>query len=92
MEAKDYWLLLASIPISYLAGLLTTFTAPTIGRAYDKLKSGFIERNKATALSRYPVVRDLKSGKRDKYLYAISGWGSVLCFLMLFVVCSISAL
>jgi hypothetical protein len=42
MEAKDYWLLLASIPISYLAGLLTTFTAPTIGGAYDKLKSGFM--------------------------------------------------
>ncbi|WGR94729.1 hypothetical protein MTX26_01360 [Bradyrhizobium sp. ISRA443] len=77
MEAKDVWLLLAGTLLGFLASLLATFTAPSIGNAFGKLKSGFIERNKARALAAYTVVHDLKFGKRDKYLYAIIGWGSL---------------
>jgi hypothetical protein len=77
MEAKDMWLLLAGAVLGYVINLTATFTAPSVGTAFGKLKSGFIERNKARALAAYAEVRDLKSGKRDKYLYAISHWGLV---------------
>jgi hypothetical protein len=77
MEAKDAWILLAGALLGFLTSLLATFTAPSIGGTFDKLKSGFIERNKASALASYTLVRDLKSGKRDKYLYAINHWGMI---------------
>jgi hypothetical protein len=82
METKDAWLLLASIPLSYLAGLLTTFTAPPLSNAFGKLKSGFIERNRARALASYAVVQDLRSGKWDKYLYSLDSWGFILVHLL----------
>jgi hypothetical protein len=75
MEAKDVWILLAGGVLGFIASLLATFTAPSVGSAFGKLKSGFIERNKARALASYAHVRDLKLGKRDKYLYAMNSWG-----------------
>jgi hypothetical protein len=85
MEAKDVWILLAGAFLGFVGSLLATFTAPSVGSAFGKLKSGFIERNKTRALASYAVVRDLKSGKRDKYLYAIKSWGFTLAFLLLVV-------
>jgi hypothetical protein len=91
MEAKDMWLLLAGAVFGYVINLTATFTAPSVGTAFSKLKSGFIERNKARALAAYAEVCGLKSGKRDKYLYAINHWGlvtflSVTGFLGAFIV------
>jgi hypothetical protein len=77
METKDLWLLLAGAAVGYVINLMATFTAPSVGSAFGKLKSGFIERNKANALAAYAEVWDLNSGKRDKYLYAINGWGFI---------------
>jgi hypothetical protein len=77
METKDVWLLFAGAVLGYVINLTATFTAPSVGTAFGKLKSGFIERNKARALAAYVEVWDLKSGKRDKYLYAINHWGSI---------------
>jgi hypothetical protein len=75
--AKYAWLLLAGGILGFVGSLLATFTAPSVGDAFGKLKAGFIERNKASALASFTQVRDLKSGKRDKYLYAINNWGFV---------------
>jgi hypothetical protein len=80
MEAKDAWLLFAGAFLGFVGSLLATFAAPPLSTAFGKLKSGFIERNKAKALARYSEVRDLRSGKRDKYFYAINHWG-VLTFI-----------
>lgn len=80
METKDAWILLAGAFLGFVGSLLATFAAPPVGSAFGKLKSGFIERNKAKALARYSEVRDLRSGKRDKYFYAINHWG-VLTFI-----------
>jgi hypothetical protein len=77
METKDVWLLLAGAVPGYVINLTATFTAPSVGTAFGKLKSGFIERNKARALAANAEVRDLKSGERDKYLYAINHWGFI---------------
>jgi hypothetical protein len=74
--------------LGFVASLLATFTAPSIGSAFGKLKSGFIERNKSKALAGYDNVRSLKSGKRDKYLYALTSWGFTLSFQLFFVVSS----
>lgn len=82
MEAKDVLLLVAGSILGFLASLLATFTAPSIGNAFGKLKSGWIERNKAKALANYVVVRDLKSGAWDKYLYALNSWGFVIVHLL----------
>jgi hypothetical protein len=92
MEAKDVWLLLASIPISYLAGLLTVYTAPSIGTAFGKLRAGFIERNKARALAGYALVWGLKSGQIDKYIYALNSWGFILVYVVFFAMCSVVGL
>jgi hypothetical protein len=75
METKDAWILVAGAILGFIGSLLATFTSPSIGRVFGKLKSGFIERNKTSALSAYIEVRDLSTGKRDKYLYAINSWG-----------------
>jgi hypothetical protein len=90
METKDMWLLLAGAVFGYVINLIATFTAPSVGTAFGKLKSGFIERNKARALAAYAEVWDFRSGKRDKYLYAINHWGlvtflSLTCFLAAFI-------
>ena len=77
MEAKDIWLLLAGAALGFVGSVLATFAAPSIGSVFGKLKSGFIERSKSNALASYVVVRDLHTGKRDKYLYAINGWASI---------------
>ena len=47
METKDSWLLLAGAALGYVINLMATFTAPSVGSAFGKLKSGFIERKKA---------------------------------------------
>ena len=47
METKDVWLLLAGAVVGYVINLTATFTAPSVGSAFGKLKSGFIERKKA---------------------------------------------
>ncbi|MCK1547165.1 hypothetical protein IVA87_19220 [Bradyrhizobium sp. 147] len=47
MEAKDIWLLVAGTILGFVTNILSTFAMPTIGTAFGKLKSGFIERNKA---------------------------------------------
>jgi hypothetical protein len=90
METKDLWLLLAGAVLGYGMNLIATFTAPSVGSAFSKLKSGFIERNKAKALTAYAEVRDLKSGKRDKYLYAINGWGFIIVYLLLAVLAGVA--
>jgi len=86
MEAKDAWILLGGAALGFFASLLATFTAPSVGNAFSKLKSGFIERNRARALAAYVEVHDLKSGKRDKYLYAITGWGSLSAFMIMCII------
>src|ERR1700738_4392109 len=90
METKDAWLLLAGFILGYIGNLIATFTAPSVGSAFIKLKSGFIERNKASALASYAVVRDLKSGKRDKYLHTLTNWGLDLSFLLIFALSAIA--
>jgi hypothetical protein len=75
MDARDIWLLLAGAVLAYAVNLLTTYTVPPLNSAFGKLRAGFIERNKSRALAAYAFVHDLKTGKRDKYLYAINGWG-----------------
>jgi hypothetical protein len=82
MDAKDIWLLIAGAVLGYPVALLATFTTPPLSSAFSKLKSGFIERNKAKALAAYAFVHDLKSGKRDKYLYAINGWGLLSAIIL----------
>jgi hypothetical protein len=42
METKDLWLLLAGAVVGYVINLMATFTAPSVGTAFGKLKSGFI--------------------------------------------------
>jgi hypothetical protein len=74
--------------LGFLTSLLATFTALPIGNAFGKLKSGLIERNKAKALASYAVVQDLKSGKWDKYLYALNSWGFVIVHLVFFAMCT----
>jgi hypothetical protein len=91
METKDLWLLLAGAAVGYVINLMATFTAPSVGTAFGKLKSGFIERNKAKALAAYAEVRDLKSGKSDKYLYAINGWGFIIAALLVVVIACVAA-
>jgi hypothetical protein len=91
MEAKDAWLLFAGAFLGFVGSLLATFAAPPLSTAFGKLKSGFIERNKAKALAAYAEVRDLKSGKRDKYLYAINGWGPIIAGLLLVVMAAVTA-
>lgn len=59
--------------------------------AFGKLKSGFIERNKAKALAAYAEVRDLKSGAWDKYLYALNSWGFILVYMLFCIMSSIIA-
>jgi hypothetical protein len=81
METKDAWILVAGAILGFIGSLLATFTSPSIGRVFGKLKSGFIERNKTKALAAYIEVRDLSAGKRDKYLYAINSWGFMGLFL-----------
>jgi hypothetical protein len=61
-----------------------------LAAAFGKLKSGFIERNKAKALAAYAKVQDLKSGKHDKYLYAISGWGLIIAALLAVVIACVA--
>jgi lysylphosphatidylglycerol synthetase-like protein (DUF2156 family) len=90
METKDVWLLLAGAVLGYVINLTATFTAPSVGTAFSKLRSGIIERNKAKALAAYGEVRDLKSGKRDKYLYAINGWGFITTYLLLAVMACVA--
>ena len=63
MEAKDYWLLIAGALLGYVVNLIATYKAPSVGWAFSKLKSGFIERNKARALAGYALVWGLKSGQ-----------------------------
>jgi hypothetical protein len=82
METKDLWLLLAGAVLGYVINLIANFTAPSVGSAFGKLKSGFIERNKAKALDAYAGVRDLKSGAWDKYLYALNSWGFIIVYLL----------
>ncbi|WP_454641879.1 hypothetical protein [Bradyrhizobium liaoningense] len=77
MDAKDIWLLVAGTILGFVTNILSTFAIPTVGSAFGKLKSGFIERNKARALANYCLVSDLKTGKRDKYLYALNHWGHI---------------
>jgi hypothetical protein len=77
MEAKDTWLLIAGGILGFIGSLLATFAAPPVDTAIGKLKSGFIERNKAKALASYRLVWTLKSSKTDKYLYAINHWGTL---------------
>ncbi len=69
--------MLAGGLLGYLINLIATFTAPSIGSTFGKLKSGLIERNKSKALTSYAEVYALRSGKRDKYLYAINHWGYI---------------
>jgi len=88
METKDAWILLAGTMLGFVASLLATFTAPSIGSAFDRLKSGFIERNKARALFSYAEVLALKNWQgrqvsvRDQqlgfccYLHAVVCHGS----------------
>jgi hypothetical protein len=82
MEAKDVLLLVAGPIPGYLMSLLATFSAPPLSSVFGKLKSGWIERNKAKALANYVVARDLNSGKWDKYLYALNSWGFVIAHLV----------
>jgi hypothetical protein len=82
MDAKDIWLLLAGAVLGYPVALLATFTTPPLSNAFSKFKSGFIERNKAKALAAYAFVYDLKTGKRDKYLYAINSWGMLTALML----------
>lgn len=91
MGTKDVWLLLAGAALGYVINLITTFTAPSVGSAFGKLKSGFIERNKAKALAAYAEVRDLKSGAWDKYLYALNSWGFILVYMLFCIMSSIIA-
>jgi hypothetical protein len=91
METKDAWLLLAGAVLGYIINLMATFTAPSVGTAFSKLKSGFIERNKAKALAAYVEVCDLKSGTWDKYLYALNSWGFILVYMLFCIMCSIIA-
>jgi hypothetical protein len=88
MEAKDVLLLLAGSILGFVTSLLATFTAPSIGNAFGKLRCGFIERNKSKALASYAQVRNLKSGAWDKYLYALNSWGFVMVHLVFFAVCT----
>jgi hypothetical protein len=81
MDTKDAWLLFAGTILGFVTNLLSTFAAPSLGSAFGKLKSGFIERNKAKALASYLDVHDLKTGK-NKYLYAINHWGSFSLMLL----------
>jgi hypothetical protein len=91
METKDIWLLFGGAAIGYIINLISTFTAPPVGSALGKLKSGFIERNKARAVASYAEVRDLKSGEWDKYLYALNSWGFILVHMLFCTMCSIVA-
>ena len=92
MEAKDYWLLIAGALLGYVVNLIATYTAPSVGWAFSKLKSGFIERNKARALAGYALVWGLKSGQVDKYIYALNNWGFILVYVVFFAMCSVVAL
>jgi hypothetical protein len=92
MDIKDTWLLLLGGIVGYIGSLIATFTAPSVTSVFGKLRSGFIERNKARALDAYVEARDLKSGKRDKYLYAIMSWGFILVHMLFFVTGSIIGL
>jgi hypothetical protein len=91
MNTKDAWLLLAGAFLGFVGSLLATFTAPSVGSVFGKLKSGFIERSKASAVAAYAEVRDLKSGAWDKYLYALNSWGFILVYLLFCIMCSIVA-
>ena len=92
MEAKDYWLLIAGALLGYVVNLIATYTAPSVGWAFSKLKSGFIERNKARALAGYALVWGLKSGQVDKYIYALNNWGFILVYVVFFAMCSVVGL
>ncbi len=91
MEAKGAWLLFAGAFLGFVGSLLATFAAPPLSNAFGKLKSGFIERNKARALAAYAEVRELKSGENDKYLYALKSWSLIIFNLVLFALFSIIA-
>jgi hypothetical protein len=89
MDTKDIEILLAGAFLGFLASLLATFTAPPLGAVLGKFKSGFVERNKASAVANYHTVLGLKLGKRDKYLYAIKSWGFII---LGFISCTFSIL
>jgi hypothetical protein len=82
MEAKDIWLLFGGAFLGFIGSLLATFTAPSIGNALGKLSAGAVERNRARALASYYRVLEYKTGKRDRYLYAITHWGLVTLFIL----------
>ena len=81
MDGKDIGILFAGTILGYIGNLVATFTAPSVGNALGKAKSRFIERNKAKALLNYFEARDLKTGVKDKYLYAMNSWGFILVYL-----------
>jgi hypothetical protein len=81
MDTKDIWILFAGAALGYIGNLIATFTAPSVGNAFGKAKSQFIERRKANALLNYFQARDLKTGVRNKYFYAINSWGFILVYL-----------
>lgn len=89
METKDVWLLGIGAFLGFLGSLLATFAAPPVGTVISKLKSGFIERNKSRALANFAVVQDLRTGKRDKYLYTLERWGFALFWMLLFALSGI---
>jgi hypothetical protein len=92
MDMKDTWLLLLGGVVGYIGSLVATFTAPSVSSGFGKLRSGLIERNKAKALDAYTETLDLKSGKRDKYLYAVMSWGFIIVYMLFFVAGSIVGL
>jgi hypothetical protein len=62
METKDVWLLLAGAVLGYVINLMATFTAPSVGTAFGKLKSG--PHPSVPMIMRHLSPKSLASGRR----------------------------
>lgn len=89
METKDIWILFAGAALGYIGNLIATFTAPAVSSILGTAKRKFIERNKTKALLSFFEVKALKTGVRDKHLYALNSWGFVLVYMSIFFTCVI---
>jgi hypothetical protein len=83
MDSKDWLLLLGGAALGFVLNVVANFTTAPIGTAIGKLWIRYIERNKQRAKSAYVKISELRSGKRDKQIYAIESVGFIVSYLIM---------
>jgi hypothetical protein len=91
MDAQFWWGIVGGVAVTILLGLPLNFFAniytPNLVDGWNRKKSARQERSKAKALASYNIVTELRSGKRDRYLYLLGEYIGVLVGFLLTVLC-----